>query len=73
MGEGVEERNGQYCEVMHAIANEAPHEILPNNIDMVGNVEEDEVVEVEMTFSMFHERCYLLIYGNNTLVKWVVQ
>ena len=35
-------------EVMHVDASEAPHEILPDNIDMVANVEEDEIVEVEM-------------------------
>ena len=33
---------------MHAIANEVLCEILPDNIDMVENVDEDEIVGVEM-------------------------
>ena len=56
---------------MHAIANEVLCEILPDNIDMVENVDEDEIVEVEMpqrenlkACSMFHERHYLLIYND---------
>ena len=48
MGEGEEERNAQYWDVMHVVANEALHEILPDNIDIVANVEEDAIVEVEM-------------------------
>ena len=81
MGEGEEERNAQYWDVMHVVANEALHEILPDNIDIVANVEEDEIVEVEMprreilkAFSMFHERGIICFFtGKNPLVNWVAQ
>ena len=38
MWEGAEERNDQYRKVMHVVDNEALHEILPDNIDMVANI-----------------------------------
>ena len=68
-------------EVMHVDASEAPHEILPDNIDMVANVEEDEIVVVEMrrrekfkAFSMFHEQDIICFFTRkNPLVNWVVQ
>ena len=66
---------------MHVVANEALHEILPDTIAMVVNVEEDEIVEVEMprreilkALSMFHESdisCFFT--GKNPLVNWVAQ
>ena len=66
---------------MHVVANEALHEILPDTIDMVANVEEDEIVEVEMphreilkAFSMFHERDIICFFTRkNPFVDWVAQ
>ena len=76
-----EERNAQYWDVMHVVANEALHEILSDDTNMVANVEEDEIVEVEMphreilkAFSMFHERGIICFFTwKNPLVNWVVQ
>ena len=48
MGEGEEEMNNHYWEVMHVVANEAHHDILPDNADMIVHVEVDEIVGVEM-------------------------
>ena len=81
MGEGEEKRNDHYWEVMHVVANEALHEILPDDIEMVANIEEDEIVEVEMprreilkAFSMFHERGIICFFtGKIPLVHWVAQ
>ena len=82
MGEDKEEKNAQYWDVMHVVANEALHEILPDNIDIVANVEEDEIVEVEMprreilkAFSMFHERDIICFFTrkNPLIVNWVAQ
>ena len=38
-GEGEEERNAQYWDVMHVVANEALNDILLDNIDMMDDVE----------------------------------
>ena len=81
MGEGEEERNAQYWDVMHVVANEALHEILSDTTDMVAYVEEDDIVEVEMpcreilkAFSLFHERHIICFFtGKNPLVNWVAQ
>mgnify|MGYP006973827413 CR=1 FL=1 len=48
MGEGEDKRNDHYGEVMHVVVDEALHEILPYDIEMATNIEEDEIVEVEM-------------------------
>ena len=66
---------------MHVVANEALHEILPDDIEMVANIEEDEIVEVEMprreilkTLSMFHERGIICSFmGKNPFIHWVTQ
>ena len=47
MREGEERRNDHYWEAMNVIANEALNEILPDDIEMVANIEGDEIVEVE--------------------------
>ena len=66
---------------MHVVANEALHEILPDDIEMVVNIEEDEIVEVEMprrenlkAFFMFHERGIICFFtGKNPFVHRVAQ
>ena len=53
MGEGEEKRNDHCWEVMHVVANEALHEILPNDIETAASIEEDEIIEVEMRCTKF--------------------
>ena len=80
MGEGEEERNDHYWEVMHVVANEAFHEILPDNIQMVANIEEDEILDVKMprreilkAFSMFHKRGIVCFFTGKNPLHWVAQ
>ena len=53
----------QYWEILHVVANQALHNVLPKKEDILVNAEPDDTVEVEMllndilkAFSMFHDR-----------------
>ena len=79
MGEGEEKRNDHYWEAINVIANEALNEILPDDIEMVANIEGDEIVEVE---TLIHKhvpktaknlRCVQMCWSQDYLLLIIIE
>ena len=80
--EGVEEEmSDQYWETIHAVANQALLDVLPDNDDVLANAESEDIVEVELprkdilkAFSMFHDRGIICFFtGKIPIIDWVRQ
>ena len=80
--EGEEEvMSDQYWETIHVVANQALHDVLPDDEEILVDAMTDDIVEVELprkdilkAFSMFHDRGIICFFtGKIPLVDWVRQ
>ena len=80
--EGEEEvMSDQYWETIHVFANQALHDVLLDDEEILVDAMTDDIVEVELlhkdilkAFSMFHDRGIICFFtGNISLVDWVRQ
>ena len=75
--EGEEEvMSDQYWETIHAVANQALHDLLLDDEEILVDAMTDDIVEVDIlkAFSMFHDRGIICFFtGKIPLVDWVRQ